>query len=135
MKQIYRKHLHIMNEKGEWIVPFTLAPDKIVYKEPETTEVIQITYPTFLEFWNAMQRINGWGVQKKFTTFRKKPYIAIGFYEEWKINEKNFNPITIRWSYESAENLSLWELMHAMPAEKFLEYCMDRGINSVNISK
>jgi hypothetical protein len=72
-----------------------------------------------------------WGFERKETFFRKRPYVLVdeapldGY--NFRITEKNFRPLKVRWIYEEVIASIAW-LAKNTKSDDFISYCKDRGL-------
>jgi hypothetical protein len=129
MKKFYTKHFEIYWE-GRWVRPFRLR-DCIKYLNPDEAETVETQYINFDNFYNEMQGMSFWGFERKETFFRKRPYVLVdeapldGY--NFRITEKNFRPLKVRWIYEEV-NASIAWLAKNTKSDDFISYCKDRGL-------
>jgi hypothetical protein len=129
MKKFYTKHFEIYWE-DRWVRPFRLR-DCIKYLNPDEAETVETQYINFDNFYNEMRGMSFWGFERKETFFRKRPYVLVdeapldGY--NFRITEKNFRPLKVRWIYEEV-NASIAWLAKNTKSDDFISYCKDRGL-------
>lgn len=136
MKQIYN-HMKQWKFKDEKDIHDTTVFRHFTFLEPEkaTTKSYNIDSFETLEltaksgfFWNAEKRISIFG--KTIIELPQKEEFLI---PALSIKEKNFKPIELIESYELVTDLSLKDVYEKLPAEDFIEYLKERGIQNEHI--
>lgn len=129
MKKFYTKHFEIY-WKDRWVRPFRLR-ECIKYLNPDEAETVERQYVNFENFFTEMWGMSFWGFERKETFFRKRPYVLVeeapfdGY--NFRITEKNFRPLKVRWIYEEV-NTSIVRLAKNAKSDDFISYCKDRGL-------
>lgn len=136
MKQIYN-HMKQWKFKDEKDIHDTTVFRHFTFLEPEkaTTKSYNIDSFETLEltaksgfFWNAEKRISIFG--KTIIELPQKEEFLI---PALSIKEKNFKPIELIESYELVTDLSLKDVYEKLPAEDFIEYLKERGIQNEHV--
>ena len=136
MKQIYN-HIKQWKFKDKKDIHDTTVFRHFTFLEPEkaTTKSYNIDSFETLEltaksgfFWNAEKRISIFG--KTIIELPQKEEFSI---PALSIKEKNFKPIELIESYELVTDLSLKDVYEKLPAEDFIEYLKERGIQNEHV--
>lgn len=106
-----------------------LEPEKAITKSYNINsfKTLELTAESGF-FWNAEKRISIFG-----RTIIKLPKIEEFSIPVISIKEKNFKPIELIESYELVTDLSLKNIYEKLPAEDFIEYLKERGIQNEHI--
>ncbi len=106
-----------------------LEPEKATTKSYniDSFETLELTAESDF-FWNAEKRISIFG--RTIIELPKKEEFLI---PAISIKEKNFKPIELIESYELVTDLSLKDVYEKLPAEDFIEYLKERGIQNEHI--
>lgn len=136
MKQIYNRTKRWKFAEEETIHDTTvfrhftfLEPEKATTKsyDIDSFETLELTAESGF-FWNAEKRISIFGI-----TIIKLPKIEEFSIPATSIKEKNFKPIELIESYELVTDLSLKDIYEKLPAEDFIEYLKERGMQNEHI--
>lgn len=106
-----------------------LEPEKAITKSYNINsfKTLELTAESGF-FWNAEKRISIFE-----RTIIKLPKIEEFSIPVISIKEKNFKPIELIESYELVTDLSLKNIYEKLPAEDFIEYLKERGIQNEHI--
>lgn len=136
MKQIYNRTKRWKFTDEETMYDTTifrhftfLEPEKATTKSYniDSFETLELTAESGF-FWNAEKRISIFG--RTIIELPKKEEFLI---PAISIKEKNFKPIELIESYELVTDLSLKDVYEKLPAEDFIEYLKERGIQNEHI--
>ena len=136
MKQIYNRTKRWKFTDEETMHDITifrhftfLEPEKATTKSYniDSFETLELTAESGF-FWNAEKRISIFG--RTIIELPKKEEFLI---PAISIKEKNFKPIELIESYELVTDLSLKDVYEKLPAEDFIEYLKERGIQNEHI--
>lgn len=136
MKQIYNRTKRWKFAEEETIHDTTifrhftfLEPEKATTKsyDIDSFKTLELTAESGF-FWNAEKRISIFG--KTIIELPKKEEFSI---PAISIKEKNFKPIELIESYELVTDLSLKNIYEELPAEDFIEYLKERGMQNEHI--
>lgn len=136
MKQIYN-HIKQWKFKDKKDIHDTSIFRHFVFLEPEKaiTKTYDIDSFEILEataesgfFWNAEKRISIFG-----RTIIELPEKEEFLIPALSIKEKNFKPIELIESYKPVTDLSLKDVYEKLPAEDFIEYLKERGVQNEHI--
>lgn len=136
MKQIYNRTKRWKFAEEETIHDTTvfrhftfLEPEKATTKsyDIDSFETLELTAESGF-FWNAEKRISIFRI-----TIIKLPKIEEFSIPATSIKEKNFKPIELIESYELVTDLSLKDIYEKLPAEDFIEYLKERGMQNEHI--
>lgn len=106
-----------------------LEPEKATTKsyDIDSFETLELTAESGF-FWNAEKRISIFG--RTIIELPKKEEFLL---PAISIKEKNFKPIELIESYELVTDLSLKDIYEKLPAEDFIEYLKERGMQNEHI--
>lgn len=136
MKQIYN-HIKQWKFKDKKDIHDTSIFRHFVFLEPEKaiTKTYDIDSFEILEataesgfLWNAEKRISIFG-----RTIIELPEKEEFLIPALSIKEKNFKPIELIESYKPVTDLSLKDVYEKLPAEDFIEYLKERGVQNEHI--
>lgn len=130
MKQVYskNKYFKIEGKKNKWHKCNMCLNECLMLPEDVEKESFEITYPTFEEFYKAVENDEIPNAEARKTFFRKRPEVYMynidgSFY----MNEKNYKPVSILVDFNSLEELPLSYFYKNLKAEDFIEYCKERN--------
>lgn len=130
MKQVYskNKHFKIEGKKNKWQRCNMCLNECLMLPEDVEKESFEITYPTFEEFYKAVENDEIPNAEARKTLFRKLPEIYMyNFDGSFYINSKNYKPVSIATDFQPLSALSFSYLAKNLKSEDFIEYCKERN--------
>lgn len=135
MMKVYEAFPQI-NIKGEWVSCTMFGRTRAVSEETVAENSAEIFYNTFDELVKACE--SGRIVNAYVSTgFKGKPICHLSTVCRdfaYRITEKNFSPVGLRWDHREVKNPTFEYLMKYLPAENFLEWLAEKNI-SENFAK
>lgn len=130
MKQVYSKNTYfkIEGKKNKWWRCNVFNDEHLMLSEDAEKEIIEITYPTFEEFYKAVENDEIPNAEARKTFFRKRPEVYMyNFDGSFYINSKNYKPVSIATDFQPLSALSFSYLAKNLKSEDFIEYCKERN--------
>lgn len=138
MKQIYNRTKRWRFAEEE-IIHDTTIFRHFTLLEPEKATTKSYNIDSFKTLELTAESGFFWNAEKKITLFGKT-IIKLPQEENFlitslgiTIKEKNFKPIELIESYEPVTDLSLKDIYEKLPAEDFIEYLKERGMQNEHI--
>lgn len=130
MKQVYSKNTYfkIEGKKNKWWRCNVFNDECLMLPEDVEKESFEITYPTFEEFYKAVENDEIPNAETRKTLFRKRPEVYMyNFDGSFYINSKNYKPVSTATDFQPLSALSFSYLAKNLKSEDFIEYCKERN--------